>query len=173
MIRALALATVLVLAFVVLITSLHFGIMGGGETRYTSSHGTPSPPQNGADGSRTASPVRGEAPWALSALPECVTQLSRRSGSRAYAGSAIPRGARPVAPPATLRVADCELHIDGSVATVSRGQKVLTVSGARFFVAGDTLVLDRRDGRFGDVRLFALANGTRPAFVRGGSAAGH
>lgn len=166
MARALVLATFLVFAFVVLVTSLHFGLLGAGETRFTSSHGTPSPPQNGGDGIHTAQPVEGEAPWALSALPECFTQLTRTSGPRAFVAHAMPRGARIVVPPAKLRVADCELALRAAVVTVTRGENVLTVSGARLYVAGETLVLERRIGANADVRTFALAGGATPNFIR-------
>ena len=69
-------------------------------------------------------------------------------------------------PPATLRVADCELAVRGTVATVTRGQNVLTVSGAHLYVAGATLVLVRGDTRTADLRTFSLADKTTPKFGR-------
>ena len=49
-------------------------------------------------------PLRGDAPWALSALPECLQQVSEASGSRSFVRAHLPAGATPIVPPATLGV---------------------------------------------------------------------
>jgi hypothetical protein len=65
--------------------------------------------------------MSGDAPWALSALPECLTQVSKSTGSRRYVRAHLPRNAVRVMPPARLSYADCTISIDDDEAFVRRG----------------------------------------------------
>jgi hypothetical protein len=66
-------------------------------------------------------PLSGDAPWALSALPECLTQVSKSIGSEGYVRAHLPRNAVQVVPPAHLSYGDCTISIDGAEAFVRRG----------------------------------------------------
>ncbi len=166
MIRYLAIATALVVTFLVIATAL--GPKGGGSgarTKYATATGTPGPAQNDLALHPTPVAVTGAAPWALSALPECFKQLANRSGPPAYARAKIARGARRVPAETTLQVADCTLDVNRNSAVITRGENRLTVPAvARFYVAGDRLILERLEARREDVRVYALATG-RPSFV--------
>jgi hypothetical protein len=132
--------------------------------RYTSGDGTPGPSAHD-DGRRQPPPVTGNAPWALSALPECFHQRAGAHGPPAFARARIPRGARPVAAPATLQAGDCTLVVAADSATVTRGENRLLIPAvARFYVAGDRLILERSEGARDDVRVYVLTSGARPAF---------
>ena len=165
MIRYLAIASALVIAFLVIVTALQ--PKSGGDaarTRYATATGTPGPAQRDLDAHPTPVAVQGEAPWALSALPECFTQLASRSGPAAYARTRIPRDARRVSGESTLHVVDCTLEVRSDWAVVERGENRLLIPGiARFYVAGNRLILDRAQARHEDVRVYALATGA-PSF---------
>lgn len=64
---------------------------------------------------------KGDAPWALSALPECFTQEERASGPLKYVLGQIEMNAAMVRPPATLQFADCTVRVVGETVYVDRG----------------------------------------------------
>ena len=166
MLRYLAIATGLVIAFLVIVTAL--GPKSGdrtARTQYATASGTPGPSQHDVDVHPTPVAVEGEAPWALSALPECFKQLASRSGSPAYARTKIARDARRVAQETTLHVADCTLDVHSDSAVVVRGENRLLIPAiAHFYVAGNRLILDRSGAQREDVRVYSLATGA-PSFV--------
>ena len=168
--RYLALATLIVVAVVVVLTSFPRGPrQASDDPRYSSSTASPGPAQHLDPSRRTPPPLRGEAPWALSALPECFHQESQRSGSPTFARAQFPSGAALVPAGARLRVADCTLDVASDSAVVVRGDNRLFVPPvARFFVAGQRLILDRAAGGRVDVRVYALHDGARPDFERTG-----
>src|SRR5271165_1998884 len=105
----------------------------------------------GASGSEraTPAPLSGDAPWALSALPECLTQLAVSKGPPAYVRAHLPPGARPIAPPATLTYGDCRIMISGDEAFVSRGVDRLRIPPRAQFYRADgrlALILETRGG---------------------------
>jgi len=165
--RYLALATVLVVAVLVIVTKLpQAPSPGSGDPRFSSSTASPGPPQNNDRVFDTPPPLGGEAPWALSALPECFHVVSHRSGSPAFARFGFPHGAKPVAPGRRLRVADCTLDVGADSALVVRGENRFVVPPlARFYVAGRHVILDRSDGGRVDVHVYALRSGAIPQFV--------
>lgn len=102
-----------------------------------------------------AAPLRGDAPWALSALPECLTQVSESTGSAPYVRAHLPRGATPVTPPATLRYGDCSITISGEEAVVRRGADRLRIPPrARFYEAGAYLALIRETPQGDELRVY-------------------
>jgi len=146
-----------VLAALVVITNL---------PRYSSSQATPGPAQR-EEALQTPPPLRGSAPWALSALPECFHQDAQRSGTPAFARAKFPAGAVPVPSGVRLVIADCTLDVERRSAVVVRGDNRLLVPPvARFYIAGKTLILDRVDGAHEDVRTYTLYGGTPPRFDR-------
>lgn len=116
------------------------------------------PPKPGAEterGRATAAPLSGDAPWALSALPDCLTQTSESTGSQAYVRSHLPAGAVHVHPPANLAYGDCRIQIVGDEAFVRRGNDVLHIpSPAHFYRAGARLALVRGDGGSVELRVY-------------------
>ncbi|MBD5635136.1 MAG: hypothetical protein IAI49_11720, partial [Candidatus Eremiobacteraeota bacterium] len=114
---------------------------------------------------RTTDTVTGEAPWALSAVPECFHQTANFIGSVAFARAHIPAGARLVPGDERLISADCALDVHDGTADLRRGELRLHVPApVRFFVAGRRLVLDQRAGKREEVRLYLLPSGATPAF---------
>ncbi|MFZ0681973.1 MAG: hypothetical protein WA304_13345 [Candidatus Cybelea sp.] len=84
-------------------------------------HVAPKPGASSSVAGGVVASMSGDAPWALSALPECLTQVSKSSGSRRYVRAHLPRSAVRVVPPARLSFADCTISIDGDEAFVRRG----------------------------------------------------
>ena len=99
--------------------------------------------------------LRGDAPWALSALPECLVQKSESTGPRAYVLAHLPPGAAAIEPPATLRVRDCGIELAGDAIYVRRGPDRFRNS-----TAGSLVPLPRR------VRAPARANCGRVRIAR-------
>lgn len=83
---------------------------------------SPKPQASNAPGSGSSKGLRGDAPWALSALPECLTQTSETTGPLAYVLRHLPNGVTPVVPPATLHYGDCTIDVAAGEAWVRRGE---------------------------------------------------
>ncbi len=107
----------------------------------------------------SAAPLSGDAPWALSALPECLIQTSESTGSPAYVRAHLPPGA------ATGRAAgDAGLWrlqhyvLPATKRTCGGGP---TGSGSHlacsFTVRGDLLALIRRTAQGAELRVYAPA----------------
>jgi hypothetical protein len=90
----------------------------------------------------------GDAPWALSALPECLAQVSKSSGSARYVRGRIPSGAARIAAPARLTYGDCTIAITGNAAVVYRGADRFRIPPSIEFyrAAGLLAVLRESDG---------------------------
>ena len=95
-------------------------------------------------------PFRGDAPWALSALPECLSQLSVTTGSASFVRSHVPAGATPVVPPATLSYGDCTISVAGDEAEVRRGNDRFHIPGSVRFYRGPALLAVLRSGGGGN-----------------------
>jgi hypothetical protein len=150
-------ATLLVLAGLLVVLNLPHGPRFGGASRYSSGTGTPGPAQRD-DRLATVAPTTGEAPWALDVLPECFHELARSSGTPDFARRRLPAGARLIPPGSVVRVADCTLQVGTGSAVVSRGADRLVVPPlARFYRAGPhRVVLERAARGREDVRVFEL-----------------
>jgi hypothetical protein len=114
--------------------------------------------------SQTAPPSRrrstafaGDAPWALSALPECFKQRSKSTGPLRYVEAQLPLQAAMVRPPATLRFADCTVSVRDDRIVVTRGPDRLRVPPpARLYRGSGTLALLRgADGGY-DLRIYSV-----------------
>jgi|SRR5580700_135831 hypothetical protein len=116
----------------------------------------PGGPNSGEGG--TAAPLSGDATWALSALPECLTQTVVSRGSPAYVRRHLPAGAVRVVPPAVLVYADCSIRISGDEAYVRRGPDRLRIPPhAEFYRAGRLLVLVREAPANAELRVYEPA----------------
>lgn len=71
--------------------------------------------------------LRGAAPWALSALPECMLQTQEWKGTLSEVTAHVPRGARPVAPLSELRYGNCTIFVSRDQAVVHRGDDWLVI----------------------------------------------
>jgi hypothetical protein len=153
-VRYLLIATVIVVLFIAVITQLSHAPGPGAKVLYAS--GTPSAgPGEAREVPSTPRPVTGEAPWALSALPECFRQDSRRAGLPAFAHARFPAGARLLAPGTRLRVADCTLAVGRGTVAVTRGDDHLVVPPeARLYAFPGHLVLDRFAHGREEVRVY-------------------
>jgi hypothetical protein len=103
-----------------------------------------------------AATLSGDAPWALSALPECLTQVSESTGSTRYVRAHLPAGSVAIRPPATLRYGDCRIAIDGEQAVVRRGADRLRIPPrVAFYRAGRLLASLRETGTSAELRVYA------------------
>lgn len=97
----------------------------------------------------------GDAPWALSALPECLRQLSESQGSPGYVRAHLPSNAVPIVPPDNLRYGDCSIDVRGWQAFVHRGSDVFRIPPvADFFRAGVHLVMLRVANGSAELRIY-------------------
>jgi hypothetical protein len=102
----------------------------------------------------TAPPFSGEAPWALSALPECFRQRSEITGPRAFVLAHLPAGV--AIRSAVLHAHDCTVTIDASRAVVTRGTDRLLLAQSTFYRIGADLGVLHRDGRFAEFRRYRV-----------------
>jgi hypothetical protein len=112
-------------------------------------------PEGSSQSSATAAPFSGDAPWALSALPECFTQIEEDVGSLPYVRSHLPKGAVAIRPPATLVFGDCTIRVRALDAAVERGPDRFHIPPqASFYRSGDRLVLLHANGKRGELRIY-------------------
>jgi hypothetical protein len=102
--------------------------------------------------------LRGDAPWALSALPECLTQTSESNGPSAYVRTRLPAAATEIVPPATLVYGDCTIRVVGEEAYVLRGSDRLRIPPrVRFYRADGLLALLRETSAGAELRVYQPA----------------
>ena len=115
--------------------------------------GASSPVSSGAVAS-----LSGDAPWALSALPECLTQVSKSSGSGRYVRAHLPRSAVRVVPPARLSYGDCTISIDDDQAFVRRGADRFRIPpSVQFYRARGEVAMMRETAASVELRIYQPA----------------
>ena len=104
----------------------------------------------------TAPPLQGDAPWALSALPECLIQTSESTGPKAYVLAHLPPASQPVGPSAALSYGDCTISVAGDEAYVRRGNDRFHIPPpVIFYRSSGTLSLVRIDPKGGtELRVY-------------------
>jgi hypothetical protein len=103
--------------------------------------------------------LRGDAPWALSALPECLIQLSKSTGSRDFVLRHVPSGAAAVAVPATLTYGDCTISLVDDEAYVRRGNDRFRIPPrVRFYRSAHALTMLRETAGGNEVRVYEPAH---------------
>lgn len=123
---------------------------------YASAPPKPAPSDTNRGGSEAG--MRGDAPWALSALPECLVQMSETTGPASYTLPHLPGGSVLVAAPATLHYADCTISVAGDEAFVSRGADRFRIPPKiRFYRTAQTLSLLRVEGGGTELRVYEPA----------------
>ena len=124
---------------------------------------TPKPVTPFALGKRGNGAFTGDAPWALSALPECFVQESRTTGPLPFVMAHLPKGAMRVLPGRTVTAADCSVFVKGDEVWVWRGKDRLRVPppsqlyASGNLGAGGTLALLQGGGRGFDLRVYSAA----------------
>jgi hypothetical protein len=146
MLRYFAIATVIVLAIAVIVTMrAHLDLPG--HVNFWKATAAPAPPDV----------TTGNAPWALSALPDCFVQRSEATGSRAYVEAQIPAGAQPVPDGRRLAYGRCTILVRKSELLVERGSDLLRVPPrATLYTAGNMLVLIRVSGKTAVLRTYEI-----------------
>jgi hypothetical protein len=158
MLRYLAIATLLVVGTIVV--AAHFTRSGKPlEVASVRATGTPSAPRSEAPAtSAHAGGVVGNAPWALSALPECFVQVLAAHGTYAFARSKLPTAMQPILPGSRLQSDDCILHVRAHSGVVDRGTEQLVIPpDAHFFRSSSQLALLRKTGSLGELRLYRVS----------------
>lgn len=155
MLRYVAIATVIVLAIAVLATAW----VGRELIRIkiasvaVRAQAKPAPP-NGPLAANSR-PFIGDAPWALSALPECLLQREESRGTVAYVRSHLPADAKRIHAPATLHYADCTIRLVGNQAKIQRGRDRFRIPPiARFYLIGNRLALLRIVAKRAELRIY-------------------
>lgn len=122
----------------------------------------PKAAQGGSVSTQHSRAFRGDAPWALSALPECFSQLSKyTSPTLAYVAAHIPKDVTPVRAPSTLRYADCTVRVAGRTVYVDRGDDRLRIPPpVRLYVGGNRhLALLRKTQTGYELRVYEPVSG--------------
>ena len=156
MLRYYLIATAIVVFTGVVVAAIYRG--GGHELRVASvrSTGSPSPPRAQARSTATPSAVTGDAPWAMSAVPECFRQRREVHGPSDYVRAALPSGAREIPAGTVVRTADCTLRIGADSVELWRSGEALRIPprASLYTTAGGDLLLYRSDERGTTLRFY-------------------
>ena len=146
MLRYYAIATVIVLTIAVIVT-MRVHLMLPGHVNFWKATAPPPPPDD----------TIGDAPWALSALPDCFVQRSETTGTQAYVDTQIPAGAQPVPDGMRLSYGPCTILVRKGELLVERGSDQLRVPPrATLYKSGNTLVLVRATGKTAVLRTYEI-----------------
>lgn len=106
----------------------------------------------------TAAPFSGDAPWALSALPECLVQVTKSTGSARYVRAHLPARSMPIVPPKRLVYGDCAIEIENDEAIVRRGSDRLRIPPhARFYRSAGLFSMVRETAQGAELRVYQPA----------------
>ncbi|MBV8074006.1 MAG: hypothetical protein JO140_01165 [Candidatus Eremiobacteraeota bacterium] len=147
-------ATAIVAAFVFAVAShresppdLKVSARASGTPTVTRAEGTGSRGPSGA--------LFGDAPWALSALPDCARQHAELRGPARAVRAAIPAGA--VAVVSELHAGPCTIDVTRDGIVVTRGGDRLRIPPpARLLRSGDRYYLYREEGKAAELRVYSL-----------------
>ncbi|HEV7180818.1 MAG TPA: hypothetical protein VGN11_13175 [Candidatus Baltobacteraceae bacterium] len=155
MIRYYAIATGLVLAIVVFSTAWVNRELIRIKIASVDVAVSPKPAEPLAAETRSPTGLRGDAPWALSALPDCVRQSTESRGTHAYVLAHLPAGVSAVPSRTTLRYGPCTISVGDGEAYVTRGPDRLRIPPhIQFYRAPGVLVLVRSSGSNSDLRIY-------------------
>lgn len=122
--------------------------------------GSPSAPRKQGGSQYHAGNFEGaEAPWALSALPECLLPQSVWR-ARTIAGLMVhvPPGAMRIAPGTDLRYRNCTIAVRARDAVVTRGGDRFHIPPlSQFFTSGGNLYFVRQ-ARWAELRVYTVSN---------------
>jgi hypothetical protein len=159
MLRYYTIATVIVLSVAVLATAWANRDLIRIRIGSTNLPQSPRPAQALPSSAAQPSSFRGDAPWALSVLPECLRQRSEATGPLAFVRSKMPAGAIRIEPGRTLHYADCTIFVGSGEILIRRGPDRLRVPPrAVLYQAGGELALLRITGKSGQLRVYEPTN---------------
>src|SRR5580704_3187550 len=120
MLRYYLISTALVLTLGAILAAFH---RPGHELRVASVQSTasPSPPRRQGTSAYLARVPNGDAPWAMSALPECFHQRHEVHGPRGFVLAHLPAGARRIPPGTSVSSKDCTVVVGERSIDVRRG----------------------------------------------------
>jgi hypothetical protein len=99
-----------------------------------------------------------EAPWVLSALPECLRQTYEASGTRAFVAARLPAGFALQASGTTLRYSDCSIDARANDVLVRRGaDRYYVPAPAQLFRNGRSIALMHESGARAVLRIYEPA----------------
>lgn len=129
------------------------------QIRAVQASGSPSPPRREAPSNFHAGDFIGDAPWALSALPDCFVQQTVWTGlSENALRRHILAGSQAVGRGTVLRYRNCTLTVRARDAFVVRGADRFHVPPhIEFFIAGRQLFM-LRAGKHAELRAYTTAN---------------
>jgi len=118
----------------------------------------PKAAQSGPPGPYTTRDLWIVAPWALSALPECLRQTFEASGSHAYVTGQMPAGYVRQRSGTLLRYADCTVVAREKDVFVRRGKdKFYVPPRAQLFKKGSSIALMYETGARAVLRVYEPA----------------
>jgi len=110
---------------------------------------------NSGESRGSGAPFIGDAPWALSVLPDCLIQTQVSNGDLGYVRAQLPRNMQPLAAPATLHYGPCTISVIDGEAIVRRGNDRLRIPPhVQFYRSGEKLALLRTSGSSAELRLY-------------------
>jgi hypothetical protein len=155
MIRYLAMSTVIVLAIAVAIAAWVNRDLIRLKIASVYAKVPPKPGTSQAPVGGSSRSLHGDAPWVLSALPECLRQESESSGTPQYVRAHLPAGSMPIVPPNDLRYGNCTIAVRGWEAYVHRGSDAFRIPPiVQFFKSDNHLVVLRIAGGSADLRVY-------------------
>jgi hypothetical protein len=146
MLRYFAIATVIVLTIAVYAT-MRANLALPGHVNFWKATASPPPVED----------VTGNAPWALSALPDCFEQRADATGAASYVEARLPAGAQLVRPGTRLTYGPCTILVRSDELLVERGSDRMRVPPkARLYTIGTSLALLRTSGSITDLRIYDI-----------------
>jgi hypothetical protein len=99
-----------------------------------------------------------QAPWILSALPEClIPQNVYRAKDPGHVLKYLPHGAQPVEPGTTLRYRNCTIAVRTNDALVTRGKDRFVIPPASRFYTTAKLLVFLRMKRWAELRTYTAS----------------
>lgn len=106
----------------------------------------------------TPAPLSGDAPWALSALPECLVQVSESTGSQDYVRAHLPAHSVRIVPPQRIVYGDCAIAIEKDEASVARGADRLRIPPhVQFYRGAGLFAMIRETAQGAELRVYEPA----------------
>jgi hypothetical protein len=154
-VRYFAIATVIVMSIAILVTAWNNRDLIRIRIAPTT---VPAPPKPGDDADspgRSESPLTGDAPWALSALPDCATQERTAHGRIAFVRSKLPSDAQAIAPGTAFTLGACTIFVGNGEIHIHRGSDRLRIPPvSTLYRTSEGFALLRQSGKTADLRVY-------------------
>ncbi len=155
MTRYYAIATVVVLTVAIAVTAWTHRDLIRIRIAPTSLPAPPRAQDARADRGRNDASLSGDAPWALSALPDCAMEERSAHGPVPFVRSKLPSDAVAIPAGTTLSFGACTILVGDGEVWVKRGTDRLRIPPlATLYRTGEGLALLRRSGKTGELRVY-------------------